>query len=563
MLYYTRVMVMREVSGVWVASPISPFCFIITFTKPVPPTSGVHSLFMNKYLYFTVFSAGMATLAIELAASRLLGNIFGTSNLVWASIIGLILIYLTAGYFLGGSWADRSPHFHTMYAILAWGGFSAALVPFIARPVLRLAAQAFDQLQVGVLLGSFTAVLVLFIIPITLLGMVSPFAIRLAIADSRHAGRISGRIYAISTLGSFIGTFLPVLLFIPLVGTTFTFILFGGFLTLVAFSGLWLSSGLKSALRVAWMPLVLIVLAVFWDNGAIKSTPGQIYEQESAYNYIEVVERDGKRYLRLNEGQGVHSVWHPTQLNYGGPWQQFLIAPFYNPAPYQPEQVQRIAVIGLAAGTVARQAVAVFGSLPIDGYEIDPAIIAVGQQYFGMDLPGLTAYAVDGRYGLAHSPERYTLIAVDAYRPPYIPPHLTTREFFQEASDHLTDDGVLAINVGRSPTDRTLINDLASTLQSVFPSVYVVDVPVSYNTMIYATRLPTASANLAENFLALTARGDSHPLLLESLQIAILNSQPTPPLDVVYTDDWSPIEWVTNSMVLNTVLFGDLDQIGH
>jgi spermidine synthase len=152
---------------------------------------------------------------------------------------------------------------------------------------------------------------------------------------------------------------------------------------------------------------------------------------------------------------------------------------------------------------------------------------------------------------------------VDAYRPPYIPPHLTTQEFFQQASDHLTDDGVLAINVGRLPTDRTLINDLASTLQTVFPAVYVVDVPASYNTMIYATRLPTASSNLAENFLALTARGDAHPLLLESMQIAILNSQPTPPLDVVYTDDWSPIEWVTNNMVLNTVLFGDLDQIGH
>lgn len=518
---------------------------------------------MNKYLYFTVFTAGMTTLALELAASRLLGNSFGTSNLVWASIIGLILIYLTAGYFIGGNWADRSPHFRTMYAVLAWGGFTAGVVPFIARPVLRLAAQAFDQLEVGVLLGSFSAVLVLFIVPITLLGMVSPFAIRLAIADSRQAGRISGRIYAISTLGSFIGTFLPVLLVIPLVGTTLTFVIFGGFLVLVALLGFWLTSGLRQALKFAWMPLVLLLLAVFWAHGSIKNTQGQIYERETAYNYIEVLERDGFRYLRLNEGQGVHSIWHPSILNYGGPWQQFLVAPFYNPAPFSPGQVERIAVIGLAAGTVARQAVAVFGSLPIDGYEIDPEIIAVGQQYFDMNLPTLTAYAEDGRYGLAHSLERYTMIAVDAYRPPYIPPHLTTREFFQQAADHLTMDGVLVINVGRSPTDRTLIDDLASTLQIVFPSVYVVDVPYSYNTMIYATRQPTNAANLAENYLQLSERGDVHPLLLESLQIAILNSQPTPPLDVIYTDDWSPIEWVTNNMVLNTVLFGDLDQIGH
>ena len=209
-----------------------------------------------------------------MAASRLLGNSFGTSNLVWASIIGLILIYLTAGYFIGGSWADRSPHFRTMYAVLAWGGFSSGLVPFIARPVLRLAAQAFDQLQVGVLLGSFSAVLVLFIIPITLLGMVSPFAIRLAISDSRHAGRISGRIYAISTLGSFIGTFLPVLLVIPLVGTTFTFIIFGGFLTLVALAGLWLTGGLKLALKFAWMPLVLALAGSLLGKWCHQKHPG-------------------------------------------------------------------------------------------------------------------------------------------------------------------------------------------------------------------------------------------------------------------------------------------------
>jgi MFS family permease len=186
------------------------------------------------YLYFAVFCSGMTSLAIEFGASRLLGNTFGTSNLVWASIIGLILIYLTVGYFIGGRWADRSPRPQTMYAVLAWGGFTSGLIPFIARPVLRLAADAFDQLQVGILFGSFTAVLILFIVPVTLLGTISPFAIRLAIVDSRQAGRISGQIYAISTLGSFLGTFLPVLVLIPFVGTTYTFLAFSLFLTLVA-----------------------------------------------------------------------------------------------------------------------------------------------------------------------------------------------------------------------------------------------------------------------------------------------------------------------------------------
>src|SRR5512139_2282200 len=113
----------------------------------------------SKYLYFTVFAAGMVTLAIELSASRLLGSVYGTSNLVWASIIGLILIYLTVGYYLGGRWADRSPYPKTLYTILTWGAFLSGLIPMASRPVLWLAADAFDQLQVGVLFGSFASVL--------------------------------------------------------------------------------------------------------------------------------------------------------------------------------------------------------------------------------------------------------------------------------------------------------------------------------------------------------------------------------------------------------------------
>jgi spermidine synthase len=517
----------------------------------------------KSYLYFTVFCAGMTSLAIEFGAARLLGNVFGTSNLVWASIIGLILIYLTAGYFIGGIWADRSPKPQTMYGILAWGGFTAGLIPFVARPVLIAAANAFDQLQVGILFGSFTAVLILFIIPVTILGTISPFAIRLAMVDSRQAGRISGQIYAVSTLGSFVGTFLPVLVLIPLVGTTYTFLIFSLLLTTVAIVGIWRALGWKKAILWIWMPIVLLGLGIVWGKGSIKKTVGEIYERESAYNYIQVIEQDGYRYLRLNEGQGIHSMWHATDLNYGGPWQEFLVALFFNDPPYQQNQVKNMAIIGLAAGTVARQATAVFGPIPIDGFEIDPAIIEVGRKYFGMDMPNLNAIAEDGRVGLERSDKTYSIIAVDAYRPPYIPPHLTTQEFFQSAKDHLTEDGVLAVNVGRSPVDRTLINQMASTIQTVFPSVYVVDVPGSFNTMIYATRKPTQFSNLQANFDGLKNQAGSSGLLLDSIQVALANVQPTPPINVVYTDDWSPIEWVTNRMVLSYVLFGDMNEIGH
>ena len=123
-------------------------------------------IFMRKFLYFIVFMSGLVSLAVEFAASRLLGNYFGTSNLVWASIVGLILIYLTAGYFIGGAWADRSPKHETLYKILCWAALAVGLIPLASRPILRLASEAFDQLSLGVLFGSFTVVMVLFIIPV-------------------------------------------------------------------------------------------------------------------------------------------------------------------------------------------------------------------------------------------------------------------------------------------------------------------------------------------------------------------------------------------------------------
>ncbi len=516
---------------------------------------------MNRYLYFAVLSSGMTTLAIELSASRLLGSVFGTSNLVWASIIGLILIYLTAGYFIGGRWADRSPYPHTMYTILAWGAFTSGLVPLVSRPVLRMAADAFDQLQVGILFGSFSAVLVLFVVPVTLLGTISPFAIRLSIRSPEEAGRISGRIYAISTLGSFIGTFLPVLVLVPTIGTTLTFIVFSSFLLLVALLGLWISAGWRKALALAWMPIFLGAIAFFFASKPLKATAGQIFETESAYNYIQVLEVDGYHLLRLNQGQGVHSIWHPTQLGFSGPWEEFLVAPFFNKETLGPERVHRIAIVGLAAGTFARQATAVYGQVPIDGFEIDPEIIAVGRKYFDMNETNLNAIAQDGRWGLEHSHQSYDIIAVDAYRPPYIPWHLTTREFFQVVKDHLTENGAMAINVGRAPGDRRLIDGLVGTIRTVFPSIFVMDVPNTFNSIIYATKQPTKMDNLYNNLIYLLTRKDIHPLLLDALQRVVVYQQPTPDSKVVFTDDLAPIEWITNNMVLKFVLFGGMETI--
>jgi predicted membrane-bound spermidine synthase len=412
---------------------------------------------MKRYLLFTVFISGMTTLAAELTASRLIGNVFGTSNLVWASIIGLILIYLTLGYFLGGKWADRNPTMTAMYRVLAWGAFTIGLIPYIAGPVLRYAASAFEALSVGILAGSFIAVLILFSVPITLLGTISPFAIRLSVDDTSKAGQISGQIYAISTLGSFIGTFLPTLVTIPTIGTRLTFLLFGMILLLVALVGLAKYASLREMLKFVWMPIVLALIAILFAGVALKNNKGQVYESESEYNYIQVQEINGFTLLRLNDGQGVHSIYHPDTMYFNGPWEQFSVGPFFY-ANRKTADVKRMAIIGLAAGTAARQATAIYGDIPIDGYELDKKIVEVGRQYFHMDMPNLNVILGDGRLNLERSQYKYDIIAVDAYRPPYIPPHMTTQEFFAIVASHLTDSGVLTINVGSVPGDRRLID---------------------------------------------------------------------------------------------------------
>ncbi|HQX02418.1 MAG TPA: fused MFS/spermidine synthase, partial [Anaerolineales bacterium] len=471
---------------------------------------------MKRYLLFTVFVSGMTTLAAELAAGRLIGNVFGTSNLVWASIIGLILIYLTLGYFLGGKWADKNPTPGAMYRILAWGAFTIGLVPYIAGPVLRSAATAFEALSVGIMAGSFIAVLILFSVPITLLGAISPFAIRLSVDDTSKAGQVSGQIYAISTLGSFIGTFLPTLVTIPTIGTKLTFFVFGMFLLIVALVGLARFASQREMFKLIWMPALLAIVAALSAGQSLKNSAGQIYEAESAYNYIQVQEANGFTLLKLNDGQGIHSIYHPDTLNYGGPWEQFLVGPYFY-ANRKPQDIKRMAIVGLAAGTAARQATAVYGDIAIDGFELDEKIVEVGEKYFGLNLPNLTVHIGDGRLNLERSPYKYDIIAVDAYRPPYIPPHMTTQEFFTIIASHLTDDGVLTINVGSVPGDRRLIDGLATTIGTVFPSIHIMDIPGTLNTMIFATKQPTIRENFSANLVALASDPNVHPLLITSM----------------------------------------------
>jgi len=502
------------------------------------------------HLYLTAFVGGLTSLGVELSASRLLAPHFGDSHPVWAAIIGLILLYLTAGYFVGGRWADRSPRPSTLYGLVAWSALLVGLVPFVAGPVLRLAARGFAgyDYNVALLIGPFVAVLLLFSVPVTLMGCISPFVIRLLMERVERAGGVAGRTYAISTAGSLLGTLLPVFVLIPTAGTRNTFVTLSLLLMAVGLVGL-ARRAPRRALAYAWMPLLLLLLAFTLRGQPIKVQEGTIYETESAYNYIQVVEQDGWRYLYLNEGQGIHSVYRPGMRRAWGTWDYFLIAPFFNPPPFPPEQVESLAMVGLAAGTVPKGYTTFFGPIPIDGAELDAEIVRVGREFFAMDEPNLNVVVADGRAFLARSERRYSVVGIDAYRLPYIPWHLTTVEFFREVRAHLTADGVAVVNVGRTPGDDRLVTTIAATLAQVFPSIHAIDVPASFNTIVVATVQPTTGENLLVNRSLL-----EDPALQQIADEAWANLRPVEPGSLILTDDRAPVEMLTHAIVLDYVL---------
>ena len=493
----------------------------------------------------------MTTLAVEFTTSRMLQAVYGTSNIVWANVIGLVLLFLTIGYFVGGWLADRWPSPRLFYALASLAGFAGVFFLLLASAILKTAASALAALNVGALVGSLVAVILTLAVPITLLGCISPFAIRLGVRNVNEAGRISGRIYAISTWGSLLGTYLPVLLVIPLAGSRWAAVLFGGLLLLFGLAGLWQTAG-RAALVGLLLPALLIPTVGFGISGSLKSYPGQIFETESAYNYIQVIRRDDCNYLLLNEGQAYHSYYcDQGRVPRISVWSIMLAAPYFNEDVDDPA-LRSMAVVGLAAGTIPKQFTRVFGALEVDGIELDPEIITVAREHFALDEPNINVIVGDGRYQLNRLSGPYDIVTIDAYKVPYIPWHLTTKEFFSEVRARLSERGVVAINVGRVPRDRRLVGAMTTTLETVFPSVHAIDVPGSLNTILVATVQPTSSENIVANLDSLPEGTD--PLLVQILETARSNLVSATESDVVFLDERAPVETIVDSLVLRFLL---------
>jgi spermidine synthase len=486
-------------------------------------------------LRLIVFFVGAASLGAEIAAARLLAPYFGASTIIWANTIATVLVALSVGYALGGWLADRRADLRGLCAIVAGAAVLLAIVPFVSGPFLNEAVKALGALSVGGFLGSLAAVLVLVAVPVLLLGMVAPYANRLAVGRVAEIGNVTGRLYAVSTAGSLLGTFLAALLLIPLIGTHRTFLVFAVMLAVVAAVGAW-------SWRFLVVAAVLGALLAIPPAGVGTDVAGArvIYSADTQYQYAQVLQfADGERWLQLNEGVAIHSLYRPWSYLTDGYWDDFLVLPFAG----RSRPPGRIAILGDAAGTVARAYGHYFPHTRVDAVEIDGALTTIGKRYFGLGGPDLHLYTADARPWLEMSRAHYDAIFLDAYRQPYIPFYLVTAQFFALMRAHLNPGGMVIVNVGHLPGSDALEKVVSATLRAVFP-VIVRDVVSDSNSLVVASARPVSVARLV-------SAEDRLPPELGSVAAAVAGRLfPALRGGTVYTDDRAPVEWLTDLSIL-------------
>ncbi|MGZ4297630.1 MAG: spermidine synthase [Solirubrobacteraceae bacterium] len=518
-------------------------------TRPTQPDEGVPQALLVQVVgraphplmvRAIAFVVGAASLGTEIAAARLLAPYFGASTIIWANTIATVLVALSAGYWLGGKLADRRADLRGLCAVVLVASLLLALVPFVADPFLRLSVDALGSLSVGGFAGSLAAVLVLVAVPVMLLGTVAPYVSRLSVQRVTETGRTIGNLYAISTVGSLVGTFLAALLLIPTIGTHRTFIVFALSLALVSVPGL--------GLRRFWIVPLVVGGSLAIPPPAIGAGVAHgrvIYATETGYQYARVVQfPSGVRWLQLNEGVAVHSLYRPGSFLTNGYWDDFLVLPFAAQAgAAAPAPPRRIAILGDAAGTVARAYGHFFPATRVDAVELDGKLTEIGRRYFHLSGPRLHLYTADARPWLQASPARYDAIFLDAYRQPYIPFYLVTRQFFASARAHLRPGGTFVVNVGHLPDSTALEKVVTATLRAVFGHV-VRDRVSDENSLLVASTVPVSGASM----LAAHAHV---PLALQGL-LASTSGRIEPPLrgGAVYTDDKAPVEWLTDLSIL-------------
>jgi len=447
----------------------------------------------TAFLLATVFLSGAAVMVVEMTTARVLQPTFGSTTYVWTNVIAVVLAALAAGYAIGGRIADRRPSPGLLYGILAVGGLLVAASVPLATPVSQWLLPLdinYETVSSLLMKGSLAATLILFAPATLLLGMASPMAIRLLAEGG--VGRAAGRVFAISTVGSIVGTYLPTLWLIPSYGSRATLLVAAAMLVAPAVVGLLVFSGLRGAALGLVAVLGLAGIGAASDMRPSRGVPRLAWggtalvraERESPYQYLTVREDTFPgsppttiKYLTINEGVFTyHSVEVAGSVLTGDKYyDDYAALPLLTDVP-QGEEL-RGAVVGLAAGVTPRQWKHFWEGpykVRVDGAEIDPVVLELGREYFHLppaDADWLRAFAMDGRQMLAAAPPgtSYHMLVVDAFSQElYIPFHLGTREFFELAKSRLAPGGIFAMNVYAYRPDSPNLAALENTLATVF-----------------------------------------------------------------------------------------------
>lgn len=446
----------------------------------------MNDILKNKfYLYLTEFFSGMAVMAVELGASRLLAPYFSSSQIVWTIIIGTIMIAMALGNLYGGWSADRNPDPDRLYGRMLIAAVWIAAIPVVGKYII-LGISGLVVITVNqnfLVIAAFLACMLIFVYPLFLLGTVTPSLVKYTVSSLDDSGKTVGTLGAFNTIGSILGTFLPTFVTIPAVGTSITFLIFSGILLVLGM--VYFISRKTGRRKCAAFLAAFVICSVLGNSDSFAFWEKNLtFEGESVYNYLQVREDSQNVILSTNVLFGVQSITKKDNTLTGMYYDYAMAAPVM--AGIGRNTKADMLILGMGTGTYARECLRYFSGLQVEGVEIDQKITDLAQKYF--DEPksaDVTTY--DGRAYLQASDKKYDVIMVDAYQDITIPFQMSTVEFFNMVKSHLKPGGVMVVNMNMRSEEKGNINQyLSDTIAHVFPEVYTVDVQGYTNRELFA-----------------------------------------------------------------------------
>ena len=515
--------------------------------SPAEATAASLGLSASVLIYVVAFVSGAIVMSFEMLGSRYLNPYFGSGIYTWASLISTVLIALTAGYFLGGALADRNPSPAVLGLTVIAGSVYLLALPSFAEGVLERVLDAIDDIRTG----SLVSALALMFLPVTLLGMYSPFAIRLLLRSPQSSGRVSGAVYGVSTAGSIVGTLGTTFFLIPAIGSRAITFALGAAGVIAGLSLLVLARPKRGAPGAAALIVVALLTTLtapaaraesLLDEGIrtamLKRGNGRIAHIETEYNDVFITKRQQNQLVMSFQVKG----WDYTEsvTNLSDPDDLPLrYAQVMTIATIYPETTRKVLMLGLGGGSISTYLGRFMSEAAITTVEIDPGVITAAKTYFGLRETDRMRYrAGDGRVFLNRNSEPYDLILLDAYRGGYVPFHLLTREFYTLVKQRLAPGGAAAFNVHDG---NKLYSSTIKTLAEVFPGLDLY--PTGLGEVIaVATNAPLDRAALEGRAAALQTRHGFRFPLPQLLQRRLDKPQTQAAAGDLITDDFAPAD---------------------